>query len=142
MFGKFNANSLNTVTKIWIQASQRLMLSRLRLLMPSQLTLLLVALATSLLVKLSQVVIQMSLQKSRQFTNRQLQVFNRSGIFTIPETVTGQTSGAAWTSASYNTLNNVNTEDSIDQNFVFETADDDIVDFSEGNPFDSIQVHY
>ena len=65
-------------------------------------------------------------------------MFNRSGIFTIPETVTGQTSGAAWTSASYNTLNNVNTEDSIDQNFVFETADDDIIDFSEGNPFGSV----
>ena len=76
--------------------------------------------------------------KAWDSTNRQLQVFNRSGIFTIPETVTGQTSGAAWTSASYNTLNNVNTEDSIDQNFVFETADDDIIDFSEGNPFGSV----
>ena len=66
---------------------------------------------------------------------RQLQVFNRSGIFTIPETVTGQTSGAAWTSASYNTLNNVNTVDSIDQNYDFETLDNDIIDFSESNPF-------
>ena len=66
---------------------------------------------------------------------RQLQVFNRSGIFTIPETVTGQTSGAAWTSASYNTLNNVNTADSIDQNYDFETLDNDIIDFSESNPF-------
>ena len=71
-------------------------------------------------------------------TDRQLQVYNRSGIFTIPETVTGQTSGAAWTSASYNTLNNVNTADSIDQNFGFETADDDIIDFTEGNPFGSV----
>ena len=61
-------------------------------------------------------------------------MYNRSGIFTIPETVTGQTSGAAWTSASYNTLNNVNTADSVDQNFGFETADDDIIDFTEGNP--------
>ena len=66
---------------------------------------------------------------------RQLQVFNRSGIFTIPETVTGQSSGAAWTSASYNTLNNVNTADSIDQNYDFETLDNDIIDFSESNPF-------
>ena len=66
---------------------------------------------------------------------RQLQVFNRSGIFSIPETVTGQTSGAAWTSASYNTLNNVNTADSIDQNYDFETLDNDIIDFSESNPF-------
>ncbi len=66
------------------------------------------------------------------------EVFNRSGIFTIPETVTGQTSGAAWTTASYNTLNNVNTEDSIDQNYAFELADDDILDFSEANPFGSV----
>ena len=68
---------------------------------------------------------------------RQLQVFNRSGIFTVPETVTGQTSGAAWTSASYNTLNNVNTADSIDQNYDFETLDNDIIDFTETNPFGS-----
>ena len=76
--------------------------------------------------------------KAWNATDRQLQVYNRSGIFTIPETITGQTSGAAWTSASYNTLNNVNTADSIDQNFGFETADDDIIDFTEGNPFGSV----
>ena len=76
--------------------------------------------------------------KAWDSSNRQLQVFNRSGIFTIPETVTGQTSGAAWTTASYNTLNNVNTEDSIDQNYAFELADDDILDFSEANPFGSV----
>ena len=71
--------------------------------------------------------------KAWDSANRQLQVFNRTGIFTIPETVTGQTSGAAWTSASYNTLNNVNSE--VDQNYDFETQDDDILDFTEGNPF-------
>jgi len=76
--------------------------------------------------------------KAWNATDRQLQVYNRSGIFTIPETVTGQTSGAAWTSASYNTLNNVNTADSVDTNFGFETADDDIIDFTEGNPFGSV----
>ena len=71
--------------------------------------------------------------KAWDSANRQLQVYNRTGIFTIPETVTGQTSGAAWTSASYNTLNNVNSE--VDQNYDFETQDDDILDFTEGNPF-------
>ena len=76
--------------------------------------------------------------KAWNATDRQLQVYNRSGIFTIPETVTGQTSGAACTSASYNTLNNVNTADSIDTNFGFETADDDIIDFTEANPFGSV----
>ena len=75
--------------------------------------------------------------KAWDSSTRQLQVFNRSGIFTIPETVTGQTSSAAWTSASYNTLNNVNTADSIDQNYDFETLDNDIIDFTETNPFGS-----
>ena len=75
--------------------------------------------------------------KAWDSSTRQLQGFNRSGIFTIPETVTGQTSGAAWTSASYNTLNNVNTADSIDQNYDFETLDNDIIDFTETNPFGS-----
>ena len=76
--------------------------------------------------------------KAWDSANRQLQVYNRTGIFTIPETVTGQTSGAAWTSASYNTLNNVNTPDTTDQNYNFEVADDEIIDFTESNPFGSI----
>ena len=76
--------------------------------------------------------------KAWDSSNRQLQVFNRSGIFSVPETVTGQTSGAAWTSASYNTLNNVNTANTIDQNYDFETLDDDIIDFTEANPFGTI----
>ena len=71
--------------------------------------------------------------KSWDATTRQLQIYNRSGIFTIPETVTGQTSGAAWTTASYNTLNNTNSE--FDQNQFFETQADGILDFSQGNPF-------
>ena len=71
--------------------------------------------------------------KSWDSTTRQLQVYNRSGIYTIPETVTGQTSGAAWTTASYNTLNNTSSE--FDQNSAFETNADGILDFSEGNPF-------
>jgi hypothetical protein len=63
-------------------------------------------------------------------------VYNRSGIFTIPETVTGQTSGAAWTTASYNTLNNTNSE--FEANSSFETLGDALIDFSEGNPFGEI----
>ena len=64
--------------------------------------------------------------------------YSIEGIFTIPETVTGQTSGAAWTSASYNTLNNVNTATTLDQNYDFETLDADIIDFTEANPFGTI----
>ena len=71
--------------------------------------------------------------KSWDSSNRQLQVYNRSGIFTIPETVTGQTSSAAWTTASYNTINNVNSE--FDQNFALETTADGVIDFTESNPF-------
>tara|TARA_Y100000992_G_scaffold255717_1_gene188975 strand:+ start:711 stop:1577 length:867 start_codon:yes stop_codon:yes gene_type:complete len=71
--------------------------------------------------------------KSWDSTNRQLQVFNRTGIFTIPETITGQSSSAAWTTASYNTLNNTSSE--YDSNSSFETLADGIIDFSEGNPF-------
>ena len=71
--------------------------------------------------------------KAWSSTDRQLQLFNRSGIFTIPETVTGQTSSAAWTTASYNTLNNTNS--AFDQNQSFETLADGILDFTQGNPF-------
>ena len=74
--------------------------------------------------------------KSWDATTRQLQIYNRSGIFTIPETVTGQTSGAAHTTASYNTLNNTNSE--FDENSFFETQGDSILDFSQGNPFGEI----
>ena len=58
---------------------------------------------------------------------------NRSGRFTIPETLTGNTSSASWTTASYNTLNNVN--DDTDLNFTIETQADNIIDFTQTNPF-------
>ena len=71
--------------------------------------------------------------KSWNSATRQLVVYNRSGIFAIPETLTGNTSSAAWTSATYNTLNNTN--DDSQSNFVIETQSDAIIDFTEGNPF-------
>ena len=74
--------------------------------------------------------------KSFDSANRQLQVYNRTGIFTIPETLTGPTSGAAWTTSSYNTLNNTNSE--YDQNQLFETEADSIIDFTQSNPFGEI----
>ena len=76
--------------------------------------------------------------KSWNSSTRELQVINRSGTFNTAETIKGLTSGALWSPESYNTLNNTNTADSIDQNYSFETADDDIIDFTEGNPFGSI----
>ena len=71
--------------------------------------------------------------KTWNSATRQLVVYNRSGIFSIPETITGNTSGAAWTSATYNTLNNMNSD--TDQNFTLETQADAILDFTESNPF-------
>ena len=71
--------------------------------------------------------------KTWNSATRQLVVYNRSGIYAIPETLTGNTSGAAWTSATYNTLNNMNSE--TDQNFTLETQADAIIDFTESNPF-------
>lgn len=62
-----------------------------------------------------------------------LVVINRSGRFTIPENITGNTSLASWTTANYNTINNVN--DDTDQNWDIETQADAILDFTEGNPF-------
>ena len=71
--------------------------------------------------------------KTWNSATRQLVVYNRSGIYAIPETLTGNTSGAAWTSATYNTLNNMNSD--TDQNFTLETQADAILDFTESNPF-------
>ena len=71
--------------------------------------------------------------KSWNSATRQLIVFNRSGMYAIPETLTDNTSGAAWTSATYNTLNNMNSD--TDQNFTLETQADAIIDFTESNPF-------
>ena len=71
--------------------------------------------------------------KSWNSSTRELQVINRSGTFNTAETIKGLTSGALWSPESYNTLNNTNSE--FDQNYTFETEDDDIIDFTETNPF-------
>ena len=74
--------------------------------------------------------------KSFDASTRTLIVINRSGTFTVPETVTGGTSSASWTTATYNTIDNQNLE--YDQNNDFETLDNDIIDFTEANPFGSV----
>lgn len=60
-------------------------------------------------------------------------VYNRSGRFTIPESITGNTSLASWTTSNYNTLNNPN--DEYDDNYNIEIQADAIIDFTETNPF-------
>ena len=74
--------------------------------------------------------------KSFDAATRTLIVINRSGTFSVPETITGGTSSASWTTATYNTIQNTNSE--YDQNNDFETADNDIIDFSETNPFGTV----
>ena len=74
--------------------------------------------------------------KSFDVGTRTLIVINRSGTFQVPETITGGTSSASWTTATYNTINNTNSE--YDQNNDFETLDNDIIDFTESNPFGTV----
>ena len=77
--------------------------------------------------------------KSWNSSTRELQVINRTGTFNTAETVKGLTSGALWSPESYNTLNNTNTSSTVvDQNYTYETEDDDILDFTEVNPFGTI----
>lgn len=76
--------------------------------------------------------------KSWNPSTRELEVINRTGTFNTAETIKGETSGALWSPYTYNTLNNTNTDDSIDQNYTFEVEDDDVIDFTEGNPFGNI----
>ena len=71
--------------------------------------------------------------RDRDPTTRTLILINRSGRFSSGETMTGDTSSAVWTTFTYNTINNVNSE--YDQNFAIETDADDIIDFTQTNPF-------
>jgi len=74
--------------------------------------------------------------KSWDSATRTLIVLNRSGTFTVPETLTGGSSSASWTTATYNTMDNKNSE--YDESYQFEQADNDIIDFTEANPFGSV----
>ena len=71
--------------------------------------------------------------KSWDSATRSLQVINRTGTFTTAEVITGLTSGAKWSPETFDTLNNVNS--SYDQNRAIEDDADNIVDWTEGNPF-------
>ena len=71
--------------------------------------------------------------KSWDASTRELQVINRTGTFTTAEVIKGQTSGALWSPESFDTLNNSNSN--YDQNRAIEDDADNIVDWSEGNPF-------
>ena len=71
--------------------------------------------------------------KSWDSATRSLSVINRTGTFTTAEVITGLTSGAMWSPETFDTLNNVNSN--YDQNREIENDADNIVDWTEGNPF-------
>ncbi len=72
--------------------------------------------------------------KSWDNTTRALEVYNRTGTFTTAEVVTGLTSGATWSPETFDTLNNTSSA-SYDQNREIEDEADEIIDWTEGNPF-------
>ena len=72
--------------------------------------------------------------KSWDSATRSLEVINRTGTFTTAELVTGLTSGATWSPESYDTLNNTSST-YYAQNREIENSADEIVDWTEGNPF-------
>ena len=72
--------------------------------------------------------------KSWDSATRTLEVINRTGTFTTAEVITGQTSGAKWSPESFDTLNNTSTT-YYAQNREIEDSADDIIDWTERNPF-------
>ena len=72
--------------------------------------------------------------KSWDSTTRTLEVINRTGTFTTAEVITGQTSGAKWSPESFDTLNNTSST-YYAQNREIEDSADEIIDWTEGNPF-------
>jgi len=71
--------------------------------------------------------------KSWDDTTRVLQVINRTGTFAEDEVITGDDSGAIWIVGTFDTLNNTNSD--YDQNREIEDFADNILDWSERNPF-------
>jgi hypothetical protein len=71
--------------------------------------------------------------KSWDSSTRIMQVINRTGTFATGEAITGNTSSAIWVVGTFDTLNNTNSE--YDQNREIEDSADNIIDWSEGNPF-------
>ena len=67
------------------------------------------------------------------FTNKELEVSDIVGNFTDNDTLVGQTSGAQWT---INTFSSIDTENDPEaENDFFESEGDNIIDWTENNPF-------
>ena len=62
-----------------------------------------------------------------------IHTFTSPGTFTANESLTGDSSGAVWVVSTFDTLQNTNSE--YDANREIEDAADNLIDWSEGNPF-------
>ena len=71
--------------------------------------------------------------KSWDNSTRIIQVINRTGTFATGESLTGDSSSAVWVVSTFDTLQDTNSE--YDDNRAIEDAADNIIDWSEGNPF-------
>ena len=71
--------------------------------------------------------------KSWDNSTRIIQVINRTGTFATGESLTGDSSSAVWVVSTFDTLQDTSAE--YDDNRVIEDAADNIIDWSEGNPF-------
>ena len=71
--------------------------------------------------------------KSWDSATRIIQIINRTGTFATGEALTGDSSSAVWVVSTFDTLQDTNSE--YDDNRAIEDAADNIIDWSEGNPF-------
>ena len=73
--------------------------------------------------------------KSWDASTKELKVSNISGEFIVGETIVGESSGASHKIVTINTYNIV---EAYDENDVIQEEADDIIDFSEKNPFGTV----
>ena len=66
-------------------------------------------------------------------TNKELEVTDITGKFTDNDTLVGLTSGAEWTINTFSSIENENDPEA--ENDFFESEGDDIIDWTESNPF-------
>lgn len=66
-------------------------------------------------------------------TNKELELIDIVGTFIDNETLVGQTSGAEWVMQTFSSIENEN--DDFNENKWFEDKGDEIIDWSERNPF-------
>jgi hypothetical protein len=66
-------------------------------------------------------------------SNKQLELIDIVGTFIQNDTLFGSESGAEWTTGKFSSIENEN--DPLSQNEYFENLGDQLIDWSESNPF-------